>query len=163
MEDNVNSVSQQETVDTGTELDPIEALREIKQNSVPRSEYEKVVAERNKIFKAYANGERAEQPEDNKPVDVDELRYKLRNVDLSNLEYIKAAVELRDALLANGERDPWVPFGKDCYPTNQDYEDAEEVSEGLKACIEYAERDSGVFTNEVQRISVDTAPVRRKY
>ena len=74
MEDNVNSVSQQETVDTGTELDPIEALKEIKQNSVPRSEYEKVVAERNKIFKAYANGERAEQPEENKPVDIAQLR-----------------------------------------------------------------------------------------
>lgn len=163
MEDNVNSVSQQETVDTGTELDPIEALKEIKQNSVPRSEYEKVVAERNKIFKAYANGERAEQPEDNKPIDIAQLRRDLRNPDLSNLEYIKTAVALRDALVANGERDPWVPFGKDCYPTNQDYDDAEEVSEGLKACIEYADGDSDIFTNEVQRITVDTAPVRRKY
>ena len=56
--ENNQSVSQQEEVNTGAELDPIEALKEIKKNSVPRSEYDRVVAERNRIFTAYANGER---------------------------------------------------------------------------------------------------------
>ena len=163
MEDNVNSVSQQETFDTGTELDPIEALIEIKQNSVPRSEYEKVVAERNKIFKSYANGERAEQPEENKPVDVAQLRSELRNNELSNLEFATKALQLRDELIARGERDPFLPYGKDCYPTDDDYSSAEQVAEALRSCIEYADGDSAIFTNELQRITVDTAPVRRKY
>lgn len=35
--ENNQSVSQQEEVNTGAELDPIEALKEIKKNSVPRS------------------------------------------------------------------------------------------------------------------------------
>lgn len=156
------SVSQQDVVDTGAELDPIEALKEIKKNSVPRSEYDRVVAERNKIFNAYANGEREEKPAEEPPVDVDALRQSIFNGELNNLEYAENALKLRTELLKRGERDPFLPYGKDVYPTAEDEAEAQTVADALQSCIEVAQGDSAIFTNELQRIMVNTAPQRRK-
>ena len=160
--ENNQSVSQQEEVNTGAELDPIEALREIKKNSVPRSEYDRVVAERNKIFAAYANGEREEQPEKQTPVDVDALRKDILSGELPNLEYAEKVIALRNELIAQGQRDPFLPYGKDVYPTMEDEAEAQAVADALEDCIEAANGDSAIFTNELQRIMVNTAPQRRK-
>lgn len=161
--ENNQSVSQQEEVNnTGAEVDPIEALREIKKNSVPRSEYDRVVAERNKIFAAYANGEREEQPEKQTPVDVDALRKDILSGELPNLEYAEKVIALRNELIAQGQRDPFLPYGKDVYPTMEDEAEAQAVADALEDCIEAANGDSAIFTNELQRIMVNTAPQRRK-
>ena len=161
--ENNQSVSQQEEVNnTGAEVDPIEALREIKKNSVPRSEYDRVVAERNKIFAAYANGEREEQPEKQTPVDVDALRKDILSGELPNLEYAETVIALRTELIAQGQRDPFLPYGKDVYPTMEDEAEAQAVADALEDCIEAANGDSAIFTNELQRIMVNTAPQRRK-
>ena len=160
--ENNQSVSQQEEVNTGAEVDPIEALREIKKNSVPRSEYDRVVAERNKIFAAYANGEREEQPEKQTPVDVDALRKDILSGELLNLEYAEKVIALRNELIAQGQRDPFLPYGKDVYPTMEDEAEAQAVADALEDCIEAANGDSAIFTNELQRIMVNTAPQRRK-
>lgn len=160
--ENNQSVSQQEEVNTGAEIDPIEALREIKKNSVPRSEYDRVVAERNRIFTAYANGEREEKPTENTPVDVDALRRDILSGELSNLEYAEKVLTLRNELIAQGQRDPFLPYGKDVYPTMEDEAEAQSVADALEDCIEAANGDSAIFTNELQRIMVNTAPQRRK-
>lgn len=160
--ENNQSVSQQEEVNTGAEIDPIEALKEIKKNSVPRSEYDRVVAERNKIFAAYANGEREEQPEKQTPVDVDALRKDILSGELPNLEYAEKVIALRNELIAQGQRDPFLPYGKDVYPTMEDEAEAQAVADALEDCIEAANGDSAIFTNELQRIMVNTAPQRRK-
>ncbi len=160
--ENNQSVSQQEEVNTGAEVDPIEALREIKKNSVPRSEYDRVVAERNRIFAAYANGEREEKPTENTPVDVDALRHDILSGELSNLEYAEKVLTLRNELIAQGQRDPFLPYGKDVYPTMEDESEAQAVADALEDCIEAANGDSAIFTNELQRIMVNTAPQRRK-
>ena len=161
--ENNQSVSQQEEVNnTGAEVDPIEALREIKKNSVPRSEYDRVVAERNRIFAAYANGEREEKPAESTPVDVDALRHDILSGELSNLEYAEKVVALRKELIAQGQRDPFLPYGKDVYPTMEDEAEAQAVADALEDCIEAANGDSAIFTNELQRIMVNTAPQRRK-
>ena len=160
--ENNQSVSQQEEVNTGAELDPIEALREIKKNSVPRSEYDRVVAERNRIFTAYANGEREEKPIESTPVDVDALRHDILSGELSNLEYAEKVLKLRNELIAQGQRDPFLPYGKDVYPTMEDEAEAQAVADALEDCIEAANGDSAIFTNELQRIMVNTAPQRRK-
>lgn len=162
MELDNNSVSQQDVVDTGAEMDPIEALKEIKKNSVPKSEYDRVVAERNKIFAAYANGEREEKPVEEPAVDVDALRKDILSGELPNLEYAQKVIQLRNELLNRGERDPFLPYGKDVYPTAEDEVEAQTVADALQSCIDVADGDSAIFTNELQRIMVNTAPQRRK-
>lgn len=132
----------------------IEAIKEIKENSVAKEDYLKLKEENKQLLKSLVNGE-TRQVEEKEPVDIDALRNDLFNKDLSNLEYITKSLQLRDELIERGEKDPFLPYGKNILPTDDDIEKAEKVANVLKECVEIANGDSGVFTNELQRRLVD--------
>lgn len=153
------------TVEDNTQ-DYLAAIKELKENSVNRSEYDKLRAENKKLIDAVVNG----QPGQEEPVftkhskeQIDDLRNELFNSpkELSNLEYITKAMELREALMENGEPDPFLPVGKQISPTRDDLEGAEKVAQVYKECIEYAEGDSEVFTNELMRRTRDVKLPRK--
>ena len=109
------------TVEDNTQ-DYIAAIKELKQNSVDRSEYDRLRAENKKLIDAVVNG----QPGQEEPVftkhskeQIDDLRNELFNSprELTNLEYVTKAMELREALIENGEPDPFLPVGKQISPT----------------------------------------------
>ena len=94
---------------------------------------------------------------------IDDLRNELFNSprELTNLEYVTKAMELREALIENGEPDPFLPVGKQISPTRDDLEGAEKVAQVYKECIDYAEGDSEVFTNELMRRTRDVKLPRK--
>ena len=57
--------------------------------------------------------------------------------------------------MAEGNPDPFLPVGKQILPTDEDVAAANRVADVLKECVDYAEGDSAVFTNELQRRLVD--------
>ena len=153
------------TVEDNTQ-DYLAAIKELKEKSVDRSEYDKLRAENKKLIDAVVNG----QPGQEEPVvskhskeQIDELRNDLFNSpkELNNLEYITKAMELREALIENGEPDPFLPVGKQISPTRDDIEGAEKVAQVYKECIEYAEGDSEVFSNELMRRTRDVKLPRK--
>ena len=153
------------TVEDNTQ-DYLAAIKELKEKSVDRSEYDKLRAENKKLIDAVVNG----QPGQEEPVftkhskeQIDDLRNDLFNSprELNNLEYITKAMELREALMENGEPDPFLPVGKQISPTRDDLEGAEKVAQVYKECIEYAEGDSEVFTNELMRRTRDVKLPRK--
>ena len=153
------------TVEDNTQ-DYLAAIKELKENSVNRSEYEKLRAENKKLIDAVVNG----QPGQEEPAvskhskeQIDELRNDLFNSpkELNNLEYVTKAMELREALMENGEPDPFLPVGKQISPTRDDLEGAEKVAQVYRECIEYAEGDSEVFTNELMRRTRDVKLPRK--
>ena len=153
------------TVEDNTQ-DYLAAIKELKQNSVDRSEYDKLRAENKRLIDAVVNG----QPGQEEPVftkhskeQIDDLRNELFNSprELNNLEYITKAMELREALMENGEPDPFLPVGKQISPTRDDLEGAEKVAQVYKECIDYAEGDSEVFTNELMRRTRDVKLPRK--
>lgn len=73
----------------------------------------------------------------------------------SNLQYIERTLALREALIAEGKPDPFLPVGSQIMPTEEDIAAANRVATVLKECVEYAQGDSSVFTNELQRRLVD--------
>ena len=153
------------TVEDNTQ-DYLAAIKELKQNSVDRSEYDKLRAENKKLIDAVVNG----QPGQEEPAvskhskeQIDELRNDLFNSpkELSNLEYVTKAMELREALMENGEPDLFLSVGKQISPTRDDLEGAEKVAQVYRECIEYAEGDSEVFTNELMRRTRDVKLPRK--
>ena len=153
------------TVEDNTQ-DYLAAIKELKEKSVDRSEYDKLRAENKKLIDAVVNG----QPGQEEPVvskhskeQIDELRNDLFNSpkELNNLEYSTKAMELREALIENGEPDPFLPVGKQISPTRDDIEGAEKVAQVYRECIEYAEGDSEVFTNELMRRTRDVKLPRK--
>ena len=153
------------TVEDNTQ-DYLAAIKELKEKSVDRSEYDKLRAENKKLIDAVVNG----QPGQEEPVvskhskeQIDDLRNDLFNSpkELNNLEYVTKAMELREALIENGEPDPFLPVGKQISPTRDDIEGAEKVAQVYRECIEYAEGDSEVFTNELMRRTRDVKLPRK--
>ena len=136
--------------------DYLAAIKELKENSVDRSQYEKLRADNKKLLDAVVNGQGIETEAPAKETSIDELRKELfTNENLGNLEYVSKALELREALIKKGEPDPFLPYGKQIMPTDEDISTANRVAAVLQECVDYAEGDSAIFTNELQRRTVD--------
>lgn len=136
----------------------IDAISEMKKNYVPKTKLDEVKAENKKLLEALVNGQQIDLPQEKvKKPTIQELRTKLfkRDNDCCNIEYVKTALDLRDALIEAGERDPFLPVGDQVDLTAEHYEKAQRIADGLQHCVDFADGDSGVFTAEYQRVVKD--------
>lgn len=125
-----------------------EEIKKLKANTVSKEEYDKVVADKKTLAKALAEG--ADVPEGEKqekqPADIKALRKKLLTAgetSLSNVEYVQTALELRKALIADGQKDPFLPTEIKRKATKEDYAGAERVANFLESCLEDSKDDEG--------------------
>lgn len=139
-------------------VDYIEAIKEIKANTVDKEAYNKLKEENKKLLDSLINGEAINQQSHVEKVDISELRKDLFNNEHSNIEYVEKALQLRDEIIKQGGKDPFLPYGEKILPTDEDIATANRVAEKLRECIEYADGNSDIFTTELQRIMIDTAP-----
>lgn len=163
-EKDLTSVTSQDGETTETDFDPVQAINELKQNSVSKEMYNKVVEEKNKYLKALIDGNQVAEAQPKEPVDIDALRSDLFSgkKDLSNLEYAQKALELRNALIDSEGVDIFVGRGSKLTPTNEDYEAAQRVADTFQQCIDVAQGDSEIFTRELMRLTEDVAPLTSK-
>lgn len=153
--------SQQENVNDG--IDYISAINEMKQNSVDKKQYEKLKAENQRLLDALVEGKQIDMPKE-EPVSINDLRKKLFTEELSNLEYIDTTLKLRDAIIEKGEPDPFLPYGDKVNLTQDTIDRAQHTADVLKECVDFADGDSGIFTAELQRRTIEAMPAygRRK-
>ena len=153
------------TVEDNTN-DYIDQIKKLKENSVSKDDYNKLKADNKKLIDALANGTQMDVVESKTSAveNINNLRKKLfsKVSNLNNLEYCDTALQLREALIEKGERDPFLPFGHNVVATDSDYETANRVATVMKECIDYADGDSDIFTNELQRRSVDVVIPKKK-
>lgn len=144
--------------------DLLDIIENLKKNTVPKSEYDKVVADRKRLVDDFLNGgdpdDEEEDPKD-KP-DIKALRDDLFKGEHSNLDYCKKALALRKAIMDEGGVDPFVPIGEKIIPDASDFAAAERVATVMQECIDASEGDSGVFTNLLQLRTIDVMPNRGK-
>lgn len=157
--DENTSVTGQENVDDS--VDYISALNEMKQNSVSRSEYEKLKADNKRLLDSIVNGT-SENVEVLPKKSIEELRKNFMKEGVSNLDYWKNALELRERLIEEGQPDPMIPTGVRVAANQMDYDGVEKLISGIQHCIDYADGDSQLFTNELQRITRDVNIPRQK-
>lgn len=131
--------------------DYLAAIQELKQNSVNRSEYDKLKAENKKLINAVVNGQTIDVNPEPKYRPLNEIRDELFNHEHSNLDYVKLALEWRNTLIAKGMADPFLPRGSQVAPTADDAAKAEKVAQVYQECIDYADGDSKLFTQELMR------------
>lgn len=144
------------------ETNYIETIKNLKDNTVSRDAYNKIVKENKQLLDSLVNGGTATA----EPIVVDkpstqELRDKIFGEDLSNLEFVQCALDLRKAVLNETGEDIFVGRGQNLTPTKADYESAARVAEIYQDCIDYAQGDSETFTNELMRRTNDVGLPRR--
>lgn len=149
----------EETVVDNT--DYIDAIKELKQNSVEKAKYDALRLENKKLLESLVNGQVVEQEQVKQPANLDELRKKVfDNEGQTNLDYITNVLNLRNELLAQGYEDPFVPQGTKINATAADYEKANRVATVLQEMVDESEGDPNVFLNEYQRRVKDTSKKR---
>lgn len=146
------------------EIDYIAAIKELKDTTVPKEQYEKLKGENKRLLQSVLNGEQIEGVAQSSEPDIAELRNQLfgGEGDMSNLDYISTALKLRDALIEKGQPDPFLPVGHRVSPTDEDIVTAEKVAKVLQECVDYADGDSSLFTNELQRRMIDVPLPKKK-
>lgn len=147
-----------------TNEDYIQAIADLKANTVSKESYLKLKAENKRLINSLVEGTQEASIPKKEKVDIGQLRKELFDRDSSqtNLEYVSKSLQLRDALLERGEKDPFLPWGKQIAPTKADEEAATRVAQALQECVEYADGDPAVFNSELQRILNDTPAVKRR-
>lgn len=150
---------EKKTVETGAVDDPqqdyLEAIKNLKQNTVDKAKYEQSEAERKRLLNMVVNGQTVDVPEEPKHREINVIRNELFNKEHNNLDYVKLSLELRNALIAEGQPDPFLPYGRQISPTREDEEIAEKVAQVYQECVDFAEGDSELFTNELMRRTKD--------
>lgn len=148
--------------------DLINAIKEIKQNSVPREQYEKLQNENRELLDSLINGGQVEMIDTTTKPSIEQLRKDLFSKEatekgMSNLEFIEKSLALREAIIENGGIDPFLPVGKGVEITRDDYEAAEFTAQQFKECIDIAKGNSEIFTNELMRRTIDNSlPTAKK-
>lgn len=164
MENNLTNDQREDVLDGNAQY--IEAIETLKKNSVPKEKYETLKDENRQLLQSLINGERIESQEAEETPDICELRSELFDPynQMTNLEYISKTLKLRDTIISGGGNDPFLPVGKNIAATDTDRQIANKVAEIFKECVEYADGDNELFTQELQRRTIDVMPAmgRRK-
>ena len=140
------------------------ALKEARENSVSKADYEKLKEENRKLVSEIINGEGGAgngQPITPEKADIKALREKLygpKASELNNLEYWKNTLELRNAVIAQEGYDPFLPYGEKIKPSAEDMEKANNVATVVQECIDESNGDSEIFTALLQSKTNNDSP-----
>ena len=146
-----------------TEAQLAEALIKQRAESVSKEDYVELQGKYNAMVETVINGSTASEEANEPKADINQLRREfLSNEPMSNLEYCKKALELREAVIADGGLDPFLPKGYKINPTQEDYECAERVAKVLKETIEQADGNSEYFTAMLNAKMADPILPKRK-
>ena len=140
------------------EMNYAEVIKNLKATTVSREEYERVMNENKTLANALATSpaKSTDDEEVELPTDeyIDGLRKKLFKINsgISNREYIKTTLDLRDALISRGERDPFLPVNKEYIDNPSDMAAVNNLANGLREIVEYAGQDDALFNSELKRV-----------
>ena len=140
------------------------ALKEARENSVSKEEYEKLKEENKRLVSDIINGGSGAgngQTITPKEADIKVLREKLygpKSSELNNLDFWKTTLELRNAVIAQEGYDPFLPYGEKIKPTAQDMEKANNVANVVQECIDESNGDSEIFTALLQSKTNNDSP-----
>ena len=138
------------------------ALKELRENSVPKEDYARLEEENKQLVAQIINGEGGGNGQPTpEQVDIKVLREELygpKGADLSNLDFWKKTLQLRQAVIEQEGYDPFLPHGAKIKPNEQDVERAEAVAKTVQECIDKSEGSSEVFTALLQQETANDSP-----
>lgn len=125
----------------------IDAINELRKNSISKDKYEKLQEENKQLIDALKNGGQVEMvQEENKP-SLQELAEKLCQEDFepTNAEGWKTAIEFRKTMIDAGFRDPFLPNSRNYTYKEEDSARAQLISDTLEKMIDDSQGNPDMF------------------
>lgn len=135
--------------------DYIAQIKNLKENSVSKDDYNKLKADNKKLIDALANGTQVEdvvEPKVSAVEKIQNLRKELfgsESNSMNDLDMVSKMLELRKEIIDNGGTDPFLPKGHKVRITDNDKECANRVARVLTECVEDAEGSNRRFISNV--------------
>ena len=153
LEDDQQQQPQQERIPQSAE-EYAEAYKQMREKYVPKEMYEKAKEDNKALVKALSGeGPIPEGVQEKaKPADVKQLRKEFLEAgetNLSNAQYVKKALELRKAVIAEGGMDPFLPSGAKATPTPKDIEGAQKTADALQSWLDAATDETGKVDDDL--------------
>lgn len=142
----------------------IKAINDLKENTVPKEQYQKLEKDNQVLIEALKTHKPQEAVEQKKEkVNIKELATDIleNGKEMNFLEGIEKTLKLRDAMKEQMNIDPFLPTGKQVEITDEMRAKADKVAKIYQECIEIAAGDPQIFTAELQRRTEDI-PLPRK-
>lgn len=148
--ENENLNENEDRIDAKTYLENLDALRN---TTVSKEDYDRVVADNKRLATALANGDFSSgESDETANLDLESCRAKMfdgrRKTDM---ELFQDMMNLRNAAINAGERDPFLHNDPAHIPTMQEEQDAERIAREIQASLDYADGDPEVFRQEMLR------------
>lgn len=135
-------------------VDYIEAIKELKNNTVPKDQYQRLREENKKLLNAVLNGQEVQGTP--KTETVENLQQELKSLKkdlalaqdegMSNLEYVSKALKYRTTAMKLGLRDPFVPNSA-LGPDDNDFQTAKKVADRLQKIVDESNGNPLAFRN----------------
>lgn len=143
-------------IENGEKVEPntsdyLDAIKGLKQKEDDLSKENKQLREDNKkLLNDFLNGGvKEDEPSQAKRTNEEVLK-EMNTKQLTNLDFWKDALEVRENCLKEGKPDPFLNYGFKTQPTETDIEAANRVARVVQECIDYADGDSDLFTSKLQ-------------
>jgi hypothetical protein len=143
----------------------IETIKTLKENTVSKEQFLKLKEENKQLLNAFVEGQNPNgdiKSEVVEKVPVETLTQHLSQQDITNLDYVSTALEIRQRLLDEKGIDTFLPNGRQYIASDYDKAAAEKVARELQAMVDIADGDADIFNNEFQRRVQDINLPRRK-
>ena len=151
MQENENKRNEEDVVDNTVYID---AIKELKENSVSKDKYDAIIAERKQLIESIVNGQQDEAQEETPEIGsrLDYYRKYKENKFNSNLDFWDNMIKLRKATIAEYGADPTVtgnygltPEGEKVEPAYGEPEAMENAFNTIENMIKEADGDPRYF------------------
>lgn len=152
----------EETTQQNDNQQYIDAIRDLKANSVSRERYDQLMEENRNLLNSLVNGESvatAAPSQQNDVPPIQDLVNEMRKSRYTDIEFVEKALEFRDRVLEETGEDCFVSRGHNVTPTQESYIAAQRTADIYRECLDYANGDNKVFMNELMRRMPNDGPV----
>lgn len=125
----------------------IEAMAQLKANSVSKEKYEKLEQENQQLINALKEGSQIEMVNEEEKPSLKELAEVISDerFEVTNMEGWKKALEFRKAAIEAGMRDPFLPTSKDYNYNPEDSARAQLIADTLEDIISKSNGNPDMF------------------
>lgn len=122
------------------------ALKEQKENSVSKEQYEKLEKKNSELMKAIIDGSSIGNKSESsvEPADLNKLAKEIFEGGIGNLEFAKRSLKFREEYMKKTGKDPFAPNSSEKM-TDEDADKAAEVARVMQECIDEADGSEGLF------------------
>lgn len=167
LNENENLEQQAQETELPSNKNYIDAIKNYKENYVPKSRYEKLEEENRELVQALVNNEQITTvmtQEEQKPIAdlVKEMRVDPAKGFMPDIAFVEKALEFRERVLEEQGVDCFVSVGHNIKPSRESYENAQKTADIYRECLDYANGDNKVFMNELLRRMPADSPFANK-